>query len=274
MNHGHERPRSDRDAPSKSLIAPGPSAGRFDLHSRDAADPCRRPRRTSTDGARPHAAVARSRREEGHETSRQATWLDISADRESRTTRRVWPRFYDDVYELEDRWKLPYWQMQWYGSWAVVADRALHMDSPRVLDMGCGTGQLGRILCDRGLELFTGFDFSPKRLEYARRLVPEFRFELADAYTTDLFETVDYTLVTCCEFLEHLEGDLAVLGRIPSGNRVIGTVPDYDAKAHLRVFADEQEVRDRYGSHLTDLCVDRIRNTGGGSEFLIDGWRV
>jgi SAM-dependent methyltransferase len=181
------------------------------------------------------------------------------------------PDFYDDVFDAEERWTLPYWKMQWYASWAVLADRVIRSEDPRVLDMGCGPGHLGRLLVDRGVTTFVGFDFSPKRLEAARSLVPECRFELADAYKTDLFETVDYNIVTCCEFLEHLEGDLEVLGRIRSGTRVLGTVPSYDAKAHLRYFADEAEVMARYAPKFRDLTVDRVHNTGNGSEFLLDG---
>jgi 2-polyprenyl-3-methyl-5-hydroxy-6-metoxy-1,4-benzoquinol methylase len=137
--------------------------------------------------------------------------------------------------------------------------------------MGCGAGHLARLLADQGVEHYTGFDFSAKRLEQARLVVPEFRFEIADAYTTDLFETVDYTIVVCTEFLEHLEGDLEILGRIHSGTRVLGTVPNYDAKAHLRYFHSQTEVDDRYGPLFTDLDVAQIRNVGGGSEWLIDG---
>lgn len=179
--------------------------------------------------------------------------------------------FYDETFENEDRWRKAYWKLIWYGSWAVIGDRVAHSDSPRVLDMGCGAGHLARLLADQGVDHYTGFDFSAKRLEQARLVVPEFRFEIADAYTTDLFDTVDYTIVVCTEFLEHLEGDLEILRRIHSGTRVLGTVPNYDAKAHLRHFDSKAEVEDRYGPVFTDLDVAQIRNVGGGSEWLIDG---
>lgn len=181
--------------------------------------------------------------------------------------------FYDEVYEAEDRWDLPYWKMQWYASWAVIVDRIMLTEDPKVLDMGCGPGHLGRMLADRGLTKFVGFDFSEKRLAAARGLVPELRFEVADAYTTDLFETVDYGIATCCEFLEHLDGDLAILDRLPTGTRVLGTVPNYDATAHLRFFSSEAEVMDRYAPKFTDLRVDRVHNTGKGIEFVLDGHR-
>jgi SAM-dependent methyltransferase len=179
--------------------------------------------------------------------------------------------FYDETFEAEDRWREPYWKLIWYASWSVIADRVVRSEGARVLDMGCGAGHLARLLADRGLAHYTGFDFSSKRLEQARRVVPEFRFEVADAYTTDLFATVDYNAVVCTEFLEHLEGDLDILRRIRGGTRVLGTVPNYDAHAHLRFFHSAQEVVDRYEPCFSQLTVDQVHNVGGGSEWLIDG---
>lgn len=183
------------------------------------------------------------------------------------------PEFYDEVFESEDRWTLPYWKMQWYASWAVLSDRVQRSDRPKVLDMGCGPGHLGRMLVDQGVTDFVGFDFSAKRVEQAKLLVPECRFEVDDAYSTDLFATVDYNIVTCCEFLEHLDGDLEILDRIPSGTRLLGTVPNYDAQAHVRYFSSADEVVARYGAQFDGLRVDVIHNTGNGCEFLMDGIR-
>lgn len=179
--------------------------------------------------------------------------------------------FYDETFENEDRWRKPYWKLIWYGSWAVIGDRVAAVPGARVLDMGCGAGHLAHLLADRGVEHYTGFDFSAKRLEQARVVVPAFRFEIADAYTTDLFETVEYDIVVCTEFLEHLEGDLQILERIRTGTRVLGTVPNYDAKAHLRYFHTADEVAARYSPLFANLTVTQIHNVGGGSEWLIDG---
>jgi SAM-dependent methyltransferase len=181
------------------------------------------------------------------------------------------PEFYDETFEQEERWRKPYFKLIWYGSWAVIGDRVAGTTSPKVLDMGCGAGHLAELLAERGIVDYTGFDFSAKRLEQARRVVPAFRFEVADAYTTDLFDTVEYNIVVCTEFLEHLEGDLEVLDRIRRGTRVLGTVPNYDAKAHLRYFHSADDVKARYGPTFESLTVTQIRNVGGGSEWLLDG---
>jgi SAM-dependent methyltransferase len=181
--------------------------------------------------------------------------------------------FYDDSFDTDDRWRKPYWKLGWYGSWAVIADRVMSRDGAKVLDMGCGAGHLSRLLADRGLQHYVGFDFSVKRLEQARVLVPEFRFEVADASTTDLFDTVEFNTVVCTEFLEHLDGDLEILARIHSGARVLGTVPNYDAHGHVRFFDTKDEVEQRYRPSFATLSVTQVRNAGDDAEWLIDGVR-
>jgi SAM-dependent methyltransferase len=180
--------------------------------------------------------------------------------------------FYDESFEREGRWKLPYWELQWYGSWTAIAERiTAASDDPAVLDMGCGAGHFAALLHDRGVGRFTGFDFSEKRLAYAKTLVPDYDFVVADAYTTDLFTTAEYGTVVCTEFLEHLDRDVEVLQRIRSGARVLGTVPNYDAEAHVRVFPTKDAVVERYGVVLRDIRVDQVHNTTGTAEWLMDG---
>jgi trans-aconitate 2-methyltransferase len=56
----------------------------------------------------------------------------------------------------------------------------------RVLDLGCGTGQLTTQLAERGVDV-VGIDRSPAMIEQARRNFPGVRFDVADAtsFTAD-----------------------------------------------------------------------------------------
>jgi SAM-dependent methyltransferase len=47
------------------------------------------------------------------------------------------------------------------------------------VEIGCGPGQVGRYLSERGMDV-TGVDLSPAMIEVARRLNPRMRFEVAD----------------------------------------------------------------------------------------------
>src|SRR5262245_29722377 len=50
----------------------------------------------------------------------------------------------------------------------------------RILDLGCGTGHLTRMIADRGAYVI-GLDSSQQMVESARQTYPEIEFTLADA---------------------------------------------------------------------------------------------
>src|SRR5262249_35982782 len=144
--------------------------------------------------------------------------------------------YYDDSFEKRAHWRAEYSASPWYYIWTVLVDRLQSIDSPFVLDVGCGAGQLAAFIRDRGITDYVGLDFSTVRINYARANVPELRFEIADAYTTDLFDTVPYNTVVCTEFLEHVNGDVDVMRRLRTGTRFIGTVPNFGGGSHVRFF--------------------------------------
>ena len=55
----------------------------------------------------------------------------------------------------------------------------------RVLDLGCGTGDLSREISSRGAEVM-GVDFSTEMISRAAGKYPHLRFEVADARSLDL----------------------------------------------------------------------------------------
>jgi SAM-dependent methyltransferase len=186
------------------------------------------------------------------------------------------PEWYDERFAADPMWRAHYTKSPYYHFWTVIADRLVH-DAPRapaVLEIGCGSGQLASALRDWGVTDYVGFDFAPKRVEWAEHTVPEFRFEVADAFTTSLYDDVPYDVVVCTEFLEHVERDLDVLSRLLRGRRVIGTVPNFGGGSHVRHFDDAGAVRARYRAVLDDLRVDSFPNRNGRVHYLLDGIAV
>jgi glycosyltransferase involved in cell wall biosynthesis len=103
-----------------------------------------------------------------------------------------------------------------------------------VLDIGCGTAELGK-----KLKNYKGFDFSDKAIEIAN----DPRVWVGNIYDEKNFQgEFDYMVLT--EVLEHID-DLKALKNIPKGQKVIFSVPSFADPAHLRTYTEEN-VRQRY----------------------------
>lgn len=182
------------------------------------------------------------------------------------------PAFYDQSFREHEHWRAHYTQSSYYPLWTIIADRIIRAGVTSILDIGCGPGQLALLLRDKGLPDYLGIDFSPERVEQAKKACPEFNFVLADIFETDLLETQRYDAVLCTEFLEHIERDRAVLHRVREGVRFYGTVPNFPAPAHVRSFDSAHEVLERYGEEFQDFMVDtHLANTNGIKYFLMEG---
>jgi len=98
----------------------------------------------------------------------------------------------------------------------------------RVLDAGCGSGVLCRVLADQGCTV-AGVDLEPARAAWCQRLVPEGQFSAGDVRSFRLPAT--YGVVICSEVLEHFGAadrqtafqNLA--SHLESGGTLIVTVP-------------------------------------------------
>ncbi len=122
-------------------------------------------------------------------------------------------------------------------------------DSPRVLEIGCGTGDLGKLLVDARIP-YRGFDFSQEGLRISRDLCPQGDFRFGQAYDPAMYQPVDYNVVVALEVLEHVD-DLRLLGNIPPGVRFVASVPDYDDESHLRLYTDPQkDIIERFAKYL------------------------
>ena len=184
-------------------------------------------------------------------------------------------QYYDELLDRVDHWRVHYTESHYYFLWTVVVDRLLRAGAKRILDIGCGPGQLACLIRDRGIPEYHGFDFSPKRVEKAQEVCPEFRFTAEDAFKTDLFTSYAYDTVLCTEFLEHVERDLDVVEKIAPGTRVVATVPNFGGEQHVRHFKNVDEVRERYGRYFTDFTVDALlANQLGKTYFLMEGTKV
>jgi 2-polyprenyl-3-methyl-5-hydroxy-6-metoxy-1,4-benzoquinol methylase len=182
--------------------------------------------------------------------------------------------FYDHSFERKSHWKEHYTESHYYPLWTVIADRIRRMRATRVLDIGCGPGQVACLLRDIGIADYKGLDFSTARIAHARAVCPEFEFYAANVFENDLLESYRYDCVLLTEFLEHIEQDLAVLERVRPGATVLGTVPNFPAAGHVRHFESADAVKARYQHLFVNLEVDAIlKDRGGATYFMLQGTR-
>jgi 2-polyprenyl-6-hydroxyphenyl methylase / 3-demethylubiquinone-9 3-methyltransferase len=96
-------------------------------------------------------------------------------------------------------WRLPYFK-------AVIAENGIDPRNKRVLDVGCGGGLLAEEIASLGFTV-TGIDQSGKSIEVARAhsrhtgLAIDY---LSGSAETLPFENASFSVVTCCDVLEHI----------------------------------------------------------------------
>jgi SAM-dependent methyltransferase len=187
------------------------------------------------------------------------------------------PGWYDEIYRQSESFRGHYRKSHYYFLWAVIADRLRRARWPAVLEVGCGPGQLGRLLLDQGLQDYAGFDFSPVAVTLARTRLPGCTIWEGNALDPENYTRTRYGAVVCTEVLEHVTEDFKVLAGIAWGTYCLCTVPSFDYPSHVRHFRDEGEVANRYSAFFTDFSVTGWPGPKGTDDdrfFLFEGRRI
>lgn len=164
--------------------------------------------------------------------------------------REAGAEYYDHVFNSSPDFRGAYKDSRYYVLWTQVVQFVRRFPSPRILEIGCGTGQLSRYLYDEGYRDYHGFDFSAKAIELAQKS-SEQSFEVANALDPGAY-WYDYNLVIATEVLEHIRDDWAVLERLREGTPIIITLPvgDMSEPSHLRMFHGPRDITKRYYRHI------------------------
>ncbi len=168
--------------------------------------------------------------------------------------------YYDDIYKDSQKYSEEGERSVYSRVWDEIVARIDKGRHTRILDIGCGPGQFAEYLLQRCPSIeYTGVDFSRVAIDAAKKRCPPGTFVEADLFQTDILDEGEYDLVVALEVLEHLEDDLAVLGRIPAGKDVIFSVPNFDSFGHVRFFPTVASVDERYASLFVDCVISPVK---------------
>jgi SAM-dependent methyltransferase len=183
--------------------------------------------------------------------------------------------FYDHLYAKTSAYHCFYSLSHYYFLWTVIVDRVRHAGIQRVLEIGCGPGQLAAFLLDQGVTHYTGLDFSAMAIELAKKNSPRGQFVVGNALLPGIHQQVEHDLVICTEVLEHITDDLVVVGHFRPGKRCLCSVPNFPYDSHVRHFADAAAVRARYGPFFANLEITTLKSSISPTDefFLMDGVR-
>lgn len=165
-------------------------------------------------------------------------------------------KYYDQIYELG------YDTSRYKDLYITITDMV--NETSKILDVGCGTGDLGSILSQKVLS-YKGLDFSQeavkqsqsKNLDTIHHNIYDFDY-MSESYDTILF----------IEVLEHIR-DIEVLRKIPNGKKIIFSVPDFPDPAHLRTY-NKDKILDRYNNLISDMSIQEF-SINSGKIYLVEG---
>ena len=147
-----------------------------------------------------------------------------------------------------------------------------NLSGKKVLDVGCGAGQITDYLTQKGFEV-TGLDFSHELLKIAKRNFPNSKFILADICEYEQNEQVDGIITK--DVLFHLSDEnlVSVLQKFrrmikPNGNLCI--IMDMPKEAGEQIFVEELDEKYQiYYNYLTpEKLGDLLEKTGFNIENM------
>lgn len=141
-----------------------------------------------------------------------------------------------------------------------------------VTDLGCGYGNIGRLLEGQGFKhSYLGVDFAPTAIKAART------WPRTDGYTfmvrNILRHKVTTPLCVMCEVLEHMEGDDELLLGLSEGTNFWASVPSFESESHVRVYKSMTTVLSRYEGLVSHISAVRRKVISERVFYIFTGVR-
>lgn len=171
-------------------------------------------------------------------------------------TKEKGQEYYTRLYQSSKKYHLHYKDSHSYVLWTQVITFVKQFAHPKILEIGCGTGQFAHYLYDEGFKDYHGIDFSPEAVEFAKKTVNQ-SFSVGDCRDSDAFSR-DYDMVIALEVLEHIRDDHTVIANIKEGTNIIFSLPTFRDPAHVRRFKKTRAIEKRYYHNIDIRKIVRI----------------
>lgn len=166
-----------------------------------------------------------------------------------------------DPYLVDENLDSPFNRARIDGVLKMISQAVEGKSKPRILDLGCGQGQLTIRLSKLLDATLVGLDFSLTAIEQAAKRAPHLNWVVADALSPP-FADGEFDFILCANLWEHVESPLGLLKEArrilrPGGGIVFSTPSRYRYGNLLRVlrghgvaFMSEQ--------HVTEYSVGQV----------------
>ena len=174
----------------------------------------------------------------------------------------------DDYNAIADTYAKCYSEIEYCK--AYIDEFIASLAGKKVLDIGCGAGQITDYLTQRGIGAI-GIDFSEELLKIAKQNFPNSKFILADICDYEQKEQVDGIITK--DVLFHLSDEnlIQVLHKFrrmlkPNGNLCI--IMDMPKEAGEQIFVEELD--DKYQIYYNYLTPEKLKDLLEKTGFNID----
>jgi SAM-dependent methyltransferase len=146
----------------------------------------------------------------------------------------------------------------YYPVWQHIVKYVRQIERPKILEIGCGAGQLAHFLYDEGFRDYRGIDIDPGMIKIARQNSGQ-DFFMADIKNKESYSE-DYNTIIATEVLEHLENDLEIFKNLKKNVNFLFTLPSFKCNGHLRWFNSAPEITNYYFDCLYIKELKRLKN--------------
>lgn len=150
----------------------------------------------------------------------------------------------DGIYRKHEHYSRVFYKSPYYKMWNLILPH-LH---GKIIDLGCGPGQFLDMCAANGFEDYTGYDISQVAIDKCNEIITHRNYE-SRVKKVNLLETdaIEYgSVYVMSEILEHIEDDHKILSLIPTGSKVIITLPNFLGGSHVRKFETRHDISERF----------------------------